>query len=117
MNRQEAFNIVYLGLAAQGFRQSIVNGTCMYRGHGGRKCAAGLVIPDALYGPTMEGKSIDIVIDHTRGLGHFRRLIPILRDLQVIHDENDNPEEMRAELERMARNLKLKIPVIPTKET
>lgn len=33
------------------------HGACAYRGDGGRKCTAGLLIPDEKYVPAMEGKT------------------------------------------------------------
>lgn len=50
MTPQEIFDAVWNGLKSQNFEKS-VNGTgkCMYRGDGGRKCAAGWLISDEEY--------------------------------------------------------------------
>jgi hypothetical protein len=52
--RQELFNAVALALIAQRGPSFEVGKGCMYRGPNGRKCAAGHLIPDEVYRPTME---------------------------------------------------------------
>lgn len=54
MTKQEVFDKVVRGLASQGYQTSMRGGTCKYRGEGGRKCALGHLIPDALYVPCMD---------------------------------------------------------------
>jgi hypothetical protein len=62
MNRQAIFDTVAARLTAQGVpsRGLGANGeaTCMYRGPGNTKCAIGCLIPDELYDPILEGRSI-----------------------------------------------------------
>lgn len=50
---QELFNIVSLHLLNQG-QKSAHETLCMYRGPNGMKCAAGVLIPDNEYNPSME---------------------------------------------------------------
>ncbi len=50
MTHQALFDVVYSGFRDQGFQQSRGdNGILAFRGEGGRKCAAGFIIPDSLY--------------------------------------------------------------------
>jgi len=71
-----------------------------YRGRGGRMCAIGCIIPDALYTPNLEGRTLDAIC--APALPHllrepltkeqkvfFRELnkfLPLLRELQESHD-------------------------------
>lgn len=65
LNRQEAFETMVRYLHKQGKRSyknsGGANQSCMYRGPGGTKCAAGVLITDEQYVPEMEEKSIDMV--------------------------------------------------------
>lgn len=62
--KQEIFNEVFLGAAAQGFRPSYFDdeaGTCAYRGRGaseGLKCNVGILIPDDRYDSDIEGSDL-----------------------------------------------------------
>jgi hypothetical protein len=61
MNKQSVFDSVIRRLIAQGGPS--LSGPpdsclCAYRGDAGRKCAAGMFIPDDVYRPWMEGASI-----------------------------------------------------------
>lgn len=51
------------------------DGSCVYRGPNGEKCAAGVNIPDSEYNPQFEGKSILSVlpkIPHLEGLNPYK---------------------------------------------
>jgi hypothetical protein len=77
MTSQEVFDAVLFGLRAQGVA-SVVEAprgdgcdderfVCMYRGKNGTKCAAGMLLPDEAYKPTMEGvaaTSSQYSVDH-----------------------------------------------------
>lgn len=71
------------------FPSSLPDGlTCMYRGPGGKKCAAGLLIPDEKYTPRMEHKSVEVLnmnfpgdIDIPEGM-----TIAQVQMVQAIHD-------------------------------
>lgn len=86
ITRQEAFDRVVRGLAAQGWERSVSErGTCLYRGPEGRKCAAGHLIPDDLYDPAME--------TWAAARQEVRCALPtvsdgpgFVRDMQVAHD-------------------------------
>lgn len=98
MTAQEVFDKVMQGLAAQGFERSMntLTNSCAYRGDEGRKCAAGLLIPDAEYAAEFEGRRFNVVI------GAAGSVIDILQDehlelilaLQSAHDAGTSPTEM-----------------------
>lgn len=49
MEKQEIFDKVYDALLKQGVASIDSNGSCMYRGPNGTKCAIGHLIPDELF--------------------------------------------------------------------
>jgi hypothetical protein len=61
---------------------------CSYRTTDGAKCAVGCLIPDDLYDPRIEGKSIEGVLKLSPSLrGHFRDVDPkFLLGAQRLHD-------------------------------
>lgn len=89
MNNQEAFNTVLHALRKQGVPSASADtGNCLYR-HKGRKCAAGHLIPDDLYDRSMEGKTIQSVLNafwsvsaHLAGVD-----IGLLQQMQWVHDD------------------------------
>lgn len=67
--RQLVFNGVWRGLKSQGFEPSTDgDGECRYRGHSGRRCAAGWLIREEHYAERLEGELADnpSVIDAMR---------------------------------------------------
>lgn len=64
------------------------NAMCAYRSPDGLKCAIGCLIPDSLYSPGMEGKSIDALCEHFP-LSDY--IIPgrLAYTLQKIHDADE----------------------------
>ncbi len=69
---QRIFDFVVINLAEQGTK-SIVGVSCQYRGLENRKCAAGFLIPDAVYNHRMEGTTIPTVIDaYLPDLNHIK---------------------------------------------
>lgn len=88
---QEIFDQVLTHLRVQGC-QSIksaaptIPAMCLYRGPNGTRCAIGVLIPDDLYRPNSEGRSVDELIDSD---GLPAALTPhrdLLSDLQWLHD-------------------------------
>lgn len=80
---QEVFDVVVEGVILQG-GGSFDGHECRYRAKNGRECGAGQAIPDELYIPFMEGRSV-----HINGCFGIRSLKPhdrLLSDLQGIHD-------------------------------
>ena len=85
MNAQETFDTVAKHMLTQG-RRSTTDGanTCRYRGSEGRKCAAGVLIPDEIYTEEMEGLGWRAVCEtHPRVPQAHCQLIS---ELQRIHD-------------------------------
>jgi hypothetical protein len=75
---------------------------CRYRGDNGLKCAAGILIPDALYRPVMEGFGV-MHGSVSAGLPEVDLdSLPLLRALQIVHDTS-LPEHWARELRRVAR--------------
>ncbi|WP_353645740.1 hypothetical protein [Mesorhizobium sp. WSM2239] len=111
MITQEIFNTVYLGLAAQDFRQSYDDDTdqCAYRGPNNLKCAIGHLIPDDKYHPEMDGS-----IWLARNFHAARMLTELSRDefslLQNAHDYANTPADMRERFESIAKTYNLKVP-------
>lgn len=92
MTNQEVYDIVLFGLRKQG-RASVFTtmtvhrraGACAYRGTSGTKCAAGWLIPDEKYSPSMEGVSVnDPAVFAATGLLLGQR--GLLLRLQCVHD-------------------------------
>ncbi len=113
--RQEAFNIAYLGLKAQGFERAIANdSSCRYRAPEGKKCAFGHLLSDKLYTPAFEGRTATAVINE---LNRCKTKHPFRiedRDfydnLQQVHDEGNTLEVMQKGLKLFAKNNNLTIP-------
>ncbi len=73
---------------------------CAYRGHEGRKCAAGCLIPDSKYLPQMESKIVGMLSE-----GHDIKLVG---ELQQIHDNYDiNEWEERFDIIASIYNLEV----------
>ena len=92
MNNQGAFDTALLHLLNQGHRNVSSSGGSQLRGPRGGKNAIGALIPDQLYGSSMEGKTIQQLLAaynpeylplrrHLSGVG-----LPLLNALQDLHD-------------------------------
>ena len=122
LNKQQVFDKVAAHLLAQGITSSKgheVGGTCLYRGPNGTKCAVGCLIPDDLYSPNMEGKSVPGSVspdfpDLDSMLGRVLTQIveqdtfPLLAALQVLHD-TIKPEFWDVELRNSAIKFNLTV--------
>jgi hypothetical protein len=99
MTPQEVFNTVATHLFNQGkqageYREEEIRDgeyapsfKCLYRGPEGTKCAAGFLIPDELYNPAMENRSIYDVIEAYPKLAELLEgNRGLLVELQNIHD-------------------------------
>src|SRR5687767_5712675 len=110
MDKQTIFNAMWTGLSGQGWKRSIADGSCLYRGPGGLKCAVGHLIPDALYDPGMEDGTpwqdesvvMAVVESSVRvrtalvAAGVPVELHAFLRECQRVHDESPpTPGELR----------------------
>lgn len=91
---QRVFDTVSEHLFVQG--SPAMNGTnCRYRDREGRKCAAGALIPDAMYSRAMEGYCVVGLIDNSSAKCSFSdyhvpakilRHPKLVRSLQEVHD-------------------------------
>jgi len=120
MNHQEIFTKVATHLLKQNEKSMRLDETrCAYRGHAGRTCAVGFLIPDYLYHPDMEGGGVYDALVYS-ALVNFNLVDPdtsyvsgsraaLLSDLQGIHDRV-SPSGWKHELERMADKYKLVMP-------
>lgn len=90
MTPQEIFDTVATHLLAQG-HQAKQGAFCMYRMPNGSKCAAGFLIPDEAYRPSMENKSFS----HLCESGNYDLpgwMYPnkvLIANLQGVHDSED----------------------------
>src|SRR5260221_13116364 len=96
---QEIFDTVKEHLWKQNRKSSRYSGGCFYRGPDGLKCAAGCLIPDEDYKPSMEGRYI-------YGLSYFKKKfndkeLKLVQALQDIHDGYD-PSQWSVEFENTA---------------
>ncbi len=114
-NLQEVYDAAVAGLASQEFQGCYIEiGICAYRGANGRKCAIGWCIPDEVYTPGMEEKSIRTLL---REFGdRLKDVFPpsisedILAELQRCHDMPRDSEERRNMLREFGRRRNLRIP-------
>jgi len=110
MELQTIFNRAADHLLTQNKKSLTLNNlaACAYRGDGGLKCAAGCLIDDKFYSPSMEGLAAhapDVMegIQQSLGISYGidddeERLIGWLQDL---HDDNP-PEDWNKKLYRLA---------------
>lgn len=121
MNNQEVFNKVWNHFVVNKSSPSVnVKGGCFYRGPNNTKCAAGVLIPDDLYSPTMEGITFYSLL---RGYPALKKYFNgcnglLIRQMQLCHDGVaqtywDDPAfytHMEYELRKIAVNCDLAIP-------
>lgn len=82
--KQELFDIVVAGIFSQGgpsIKENIKSTICLYRSQSGRKCAAGLVLPDTEYSTDFEHKICTVI-----SWFKMHTDINFLEELQKIHD-------------------------------
>ncbi len=95
MTPQEVFDTVANHLRKQGQWARVANPLpsawrnqseiCAYRTPEGLRCAVGCLIEDEDYDPTMEGKTVDSLVDEF-DLPHLYRHQHLLSRLQELHD-------------------------------
>lgn len=126
--KQEAFDTVAKHLFEQGCASK--RGTyCAYRGDGGTKCAVGVLIPDELYDEAMDNTAhynptgITTVVEQFPALKRiFGRgktsIIPLLADLQFLHDNAEwghvNTASLRRALRTIAKDHRLSPAILET---
>lgn len=105
MNRREVFEKVKAWPLRPDFKRSVsISQMCAYRGTDGNKCAIGLLIPDELYTPEMEGHTVRALV---KAFPFLRGVLSIENDedlefltkLQITHDVayQENADEYRKE--------------------
>lgn len=92
---------------------------CLYRGPHGRKCAAGHLIKDKHYDPSIEGEGVGCSVTSGKLSNATQRLLKsgvrkhqlkFVQRLQGIHDFNAKPDRMKEVLENLAAERKLTVP-------
>ena len=105
---QDIFDTVVKHLFTQG-KPAMDDGTCMYRGPDGAKCAVGVLIADDEYRHGFEFRELPDLLSLIDGTPLERRLsknLRLLRDLQAAHDTRDNrTQEGRFDLQALERDL------------
>ncbi len=122
MNKQEAFNKIYLHAQKKVKSFDVINLKCSYRGPNGAKCFIGCLIPDEVcpagvdYGVSL----VDILplcgVDlgkmglNADGIDEWSVNYHFYHELQLIHDSNE-PNDWNYALKEFANEYKLEIPV------
>jgi hypothetical protein len=135
MTKQEIFNKVYAHLLKQGVKSEMLLCAenpvvkvmqCAYRGENGTMCAAGCLIPDELYRPSMESRTVvaeEVAVAlHNAGVvqelgvyqcGQYRSDdLVFIHSLQTVHDDHE-PEDWKARLAYVAGQHGLTVPELP----
>lgn len=93
---QEIFNQVIEGIFRQGgpsfvYYEDSKDIICKYRWSNGRKCAAGLIMPDDEYSEDVEGYPVDN--ERINPWFYKNTDIDFMKTLQIVHDETIRNEE------------------------
>lgn len=116
MTPQEIFDTVAKHLITQGQQSQRDDGTCLYRGPGGLKCAVGVLIPDDVYTRKMELDDLGETGNGVHGLlyrhahvlpGYFSENVRLLSRLQNVHDLMYDRTSFARPLFALARDLHL----------
>lgn len=110
LRAQDVFDIVAVALLRQNARATADGVKCMYRAPDGKRCAIGWLMPDEVYAKRLEFFGVrDIAArlsTESGDTGRFARFVyvhmPLLRDLQGMHDANV-PAEWPHMLREIAR--------------
>ncbi len=123
MEAQEIFDTVATHLLRQGRRSMFEDSpsVCAYRGAGGTKCAVGVLIPDELYNPEMEMRTIyGLVENPTKRQAcslpdWMEDNLELLANLQSVHDRASSWKSsytMKSGLKEIAEEFSLKADVL-----
>ena len=121
MTPQEIFDTVAKHLITQGQQSQRDDGTCLYRGPGGLKCAVGVLIPDDVYTPEMELDELGETGNGVRGLldryanvlpDYFSENVRLLSNLQNVHDSSFSIGSFARRLADVARDYDLEPRVV-----
>ena len=100
-NLEQAFQVVYRGLANQRRLSFDSHGNCAYRGEGGAKCSIGHLIPAEIYSAYIENGTPE-QNDFWSGLGlNFpsNTVVKFLDKIQDCHDGSNSIDEALSALE------------------
>jgi hypothetical protein len=107
-SNQEVFDVVAKHLLIQNAKSMIKNMyltdlMCAYRGKNGAKCAVGILIPDELYAPDMEGTTIDgpVIRMALKKVVSSEVHYNLIEALQNVHDKSC-PDDWKMNLENVA---------------
>ena len=111
MTPQEIFTTVKTHLLTQNRQAKLsdrTDGMCAYRADNGDVCAAGKIIPDHLYHPHMEEKTLRQVFKRWPAVADHigRDNFVLVEALQDLHD-NEPPQTWAVELDRLAHRREL----------
>lgn len=112
MTSQQIYNKVKKHLLTQKCKAINKNKMCLYRGPKKTKCAAGCLIPDALYKKSFEGQDIyELLSDYdSKEVFGFKLdddSFALISGLQSVHDDTDTLNWKEA-LQRVAESYGLK---------
>ena len=97
----EIYEKVKTHLLTQMEKSTNVGGDCMYRGDGGRMCAAGCLIKDEFYKEELENIASASAVVHfaiSQSIGDYSETADVMiANLQRVHDDN-HPEKWEAYL-------------------
>ena len=119
MTPQEIFDTVATHLFSQG-EQSLFKGSamlCAYRGDGGRKCAAGVLIPDSYYTKKMELMHFAGVVATYSLPTYLKENGSLVLALQQVHDHPYNwtsEETLKKALIHYTRSFSLEYSILDT---
>ena len=108
MNNQEFFDRTLAHLKQQGVR-SAEGAKCLYRGPYRTKCAIGFHIPDELYKPEMEGRSVgNILARHPELKPLFEGVSDgLMVEFQGLHDNDLGTSYFEERVEKIAARYQL----------
>jgi hypothetical protein len=115
MTRQEMFDKVWEHFVVnkQPLSRDSTN-FCFYRGPGGEKCAAGILIPDELYDSGMESMKASHMLRQYPKVADALNInhddMVFLDDLQAIHDNSCDLFQIQDLLVESAEHYGLKVP-------
>lgn len=120
MNNQQIFDTVWKHFVTNNSRSGMHEGKCMLRTPDGRKCAAGILIPDDKYDPSLDDEQYQAEACWSeRVAGLIRMDVVFLSELVDCHDRATSGMRyaelgfngaIKENLERLAEEYSLKIP-------
>lgn len=114
-DRQWMFTTIWKHFVVNKNKRGInANGYCVYRDPSGCRCILGVVMPDEVYDPSMEGWTFSAFseanLDRMRLFFDTDRDSTFLKALQQTHDELADGEDLESGLRYIAKEYALEIP-------